>query len=204
MTKAVSIIGAGGHTRSLLELLESCGKQIEGIYDDSYQPGERELIGRYELTGALASLSATETLVLAIGDNQRRAEFFHQYRQQLLEDNLLHRLADCARDVQLGVANQLFANVFVNAQAKLGNNNIINSGAIIEHETEVGSHNHISVGAILCGRVTVGSHCMIGAGATVIDKVSVCDRVIVGANSTVVSSIDRPGVYVGSPARRVK
>lgn len=204
MSESVVLLGAGGHARSLIELLNSCRMEIEGVYDDSFQPGGREMIGSYLLAGSVSALPAGKPIVLAIGDNSQREQMFQRFRGEIVQKNLLHRSAYCAMDVDLGIANQLFANVFVNAQARIGDNNIVNSGAIIEHETEIGSHNHVSVGAVLCGRVAIGDHCMIGAGSVVIDKISICDQVIIGANSTVVSSIEQPGVYVGSPARRVK
>ena len=204
MTNAVAVIGAGGHARSLIGLLESRDYQILGVFDDSYQPGEEELIGGYPLCGTLQMAPGGAPLVLAVGDNERRAELFSRFQASLYLQSLLHVQAFVAKGARLGQVNQLFGNVFVNSQAVLGDNNIINTGAIIEHEAHIGSHNHISVGTILCGRVRVGDCCMLGAGTTVIDKVSICSHVIIGANSTVIKDIVEPGTYVGSPARRVR
>jgi sugar O-acyltransferase (sialic acid O-acetyltransferase NeuD family) len=204
MNDALAVIGAGGHARSLIALLESRSFRILGIFDDSYAPGSEELICGYPLMGSLAQAPAAAPLVLAVGDNDRRAELFARFKARLHRESLLHRQAFVSPGVRLGAANQLFGNVFVNSQAVLGDNNIINTGAIIEHETHIGSHNHISVGTILCGRVTVGDYCMIGAGTTIIDKVSVCSRVVIGAGSSVIKDIIEPGTYVGSPARRVR
>ncbi len=204
MNDMLAMIGAGGHARSLISLLESRSFRIQGIFDDSYAPGIEEQICGYPLLGNLEQALTAAPLVLAIGDNDRRAELFARFRARLHRESLLHQRAFVTPGVRLGAANQLFGNVFVNSQAVLGDNNIINTGAIIEHETRLGSHNHISVGTILCGRVTVGDCCMIGAGTTVIDKVSVCSHVVIGANSTVIKDIAEPGTYVGSPARRVR
>lgn len=204
MTNAVAVIGAGGHARSLIGLLESRGYQIVGVFDDSYLAGEEELIGGYPLTGNMRMAPSGVHLVLAVGDNRQRAELFAQFKTRLHKDTLAHVRAFAAADVRVGDANQFFGNVFINSQVVLGDNNIINTGAVIEHETCIGNHNHVSVGAILCGRVRVGDFCMIGAGATVIDKVTICGNVVVGANSTVVKDITEPGIYVGSPARKVR
>lgn len=204
MSNKVAILGSGGHARSLIELAESCHLDIAAVYDQSFCPDRNEKVGGYLLAGSLDQIPANVQLLLALGDNLKREEMYHRFSANLHRLNVKHQTAYVAADTVLGEANQLFGHVFVNAQVHIGDNNIINTGAIIEHESRVGSHNHISVGAILCGRVAIGDHCMIGAGSVVIDNITVCDHVTVGANSTVTQSIDQPGVYVGSPARRVK
>ena len=203
MKEAVCLVGAGGHARSLIKLLEGGERRISGIYDGSFRSDSHETVGGYPLIGSTENISNQDLLVLAVGDNVKRGALFRNFSPNILKETLLHRCAHVESDVQLGMSNQLFGHTFLNAEASLGDNNIINTGAIIEHECRVGSHNHISVGAVLCGRVTLGDFCMIGAGTVIIDKIKVCSHVIVGANSTVIHDIVDPGTYVGSPARRI-
>lgn len=49
-----------------------------------------------------------------------------------------------------------------------------------------------------------GDNVVIGAGSVIIGPVDICDNVTIGAMSLVNKSITEPGVYVGTPARRVK
>ena len=204
MNKKIHIIGAGGHTRSLQNLIRHCGYQISGIYDDSFDVSNSEHICEILLQGELSSILDQDILTLAIGDNKIRASLFNKYKAQLLLENLIHPTAVIENYVQMRKANQILGGVTINSGASLGDNNIINTKALIEHETTIGSHNHVAVGAILAGRVKVGNCCMIGAGAVVIDKVSICDEVIIGAGSVVLNTITQPGVYVGNPARQIK
>jgi serine acetyltransferase len=44
---------------------------------------------------------------------------------------------------------------------------------------------------------------MIGAGSTVIEGKKIAACCVVGAGATVVHDLTEPGVYVGSPARRI-
>ncbi|NJK98168.1 MAG: hypothetical protein HC905_27580 [Bacteroidales bacterium] len=53
MFDKVSIIGAGGHTRSLLNIIKELGLIIDGIYDDSYEPDRSEIINGYLLKGKI-------------------------------------------------------------------------------------------------------------------------------------------------------
>jgi acetyltransferase-like isoleucine patch superfamily enzyme len=50
----------------------------------------------------------------------------------------------------------------------------------------------------------VGSFSMIGAGATVIQGRKIVAGCVVGAGATVVSDLAEPGVYAGTPARRIR
>nr|NQU94576.1 acetyltransferase [Bacteroidota bacterium] len=202
--KKVAILGAGGHTRSLINLLETNHVSIFGIYDDSFDPEKNETISTYRVLGRLSDLDIICDIVLSYGDNTLREKLYQEYQRRLLTKNLIHPTALHEKHVILGNSNQVFAQVIINSHAHVGNNNIINTRALLEHEVHVGDHNHISVGSILCGRVKIGNRCFIGAGAVVIDKITIADDVIIGANSVVINDIYEPGTYVGNPVRRIK
>jgi UDP-N-acetylbacillosamine N-acetyltransferase len=200
--KKIYLIGAGGHTRSLINLLELNGLKIIGIYDDNFIIGE--VINGYSVLGTLSEVKKENTLVLAVGDNCKREQLFKEYYKYLYKDTIIHPSSIIEKRVEMGCCNQVFAGAYINSNVKLGDNNIINTKCVLEHEVVLGSHNHISVGAVLCGRTKIGDRCFIGAGAVVIDKLHICDDVIVGAGSVVIKDINVPGTYVGSPAREAK
>lgn len=202
--KKVAIIGAGGHTRSLMNLLEYNYFKIVGIFDDSFEISRAEFINAYPLTGKIDDFPKDVAVVLSIGDNYLRAEFFRKFKPYVVKDNLIHPKSVIEKNVILGIANQIFAYVYINSNVEICDNNIINTGAIIEHEVKIGYNNHISVNSTLCGRVRIGNNCFIGAGAVVIDKLTIQDNVTIGANSVVISDIAESGVYAGNPARRVE
>ncbi|MDA7803423.1 acetyltransferase [Crocinitomix sp.] len=203
--KTLQIIGAGGHTRSLLSLLDELDcYNIEGVYDNSYAKFPDEIIGNYHLKGNLNALSATkELLVVSIGNNAKRKAFVDQFSDCLLKENLISKFAIIRDDVVFGFSNQIFPQVFINSLATVGNHCIVNSKALIEHESSIGDFCHIAVGAIICGRVKVGNNCMIGAGSVIKNNIKICDDVIIGAGAVVVNNIDSPGTYVGNPLRRI-
>lgn len=206
MKKIIYLIGAGGHARSLLNLLELNRFIVSGIFDNSFQKDRRELISGYILKGKIKDIAVAlhPTLVLAIGNNKERERLFHTFSSQLLHDNVIHPTAQIERQVTIGRSNQIFARAYINTHVRIGDNNILNTGCIIEHESKIGNHNHISVGAILCGRVTVRNRCFIGAGSVVIDKIKIGDDITVGANSVVVEDLKVRGVYAGNPARKMR
>ncbi len=200
----VIIIGAGGHLRSFLNLLDSNKYDITGIYDNSFKKENKEVIGKTPVRGTLADIITDQRIFLAIGDLDTKAQLITTFSSQLISHNLFHSKAIIEDHVFVNQRNHVFAGALINSYVSLGNDNIINSGAIIEHETTIGNNNHISIGAILGGRVSIGDNCFIGAGAVIIDKVSIGNHVTIGANSVVISSITEPGVYVGNPVKKIK
>lgn len=206
MNKNIIIIGAGGHLRSLINLLDDYRDQIIGIVDESYNPDakEKEIICGFELVGDFNAIRSGNKIILAVGDIKKREEYLNCFSAQVIKENLIHRNALIENKAELGEGNQLFGGVIINSYAKIGNNNIINTKALIEHESRIGSHCHISVGSIICGRASVGDRCFIGAGSVVIDKIKICDDVTIGANSVIIEDINKPGIYAGNPAKKIK
>lgn len=200
--ESIYVVGAGGHTRSLINLLELNLYLIKGIYDDNFQ--ENEEINGYKLLGRVSDIKEDAKIVLSIGDNQKRKGFYKKYYKRVLKKNLIHPKSIIEKRVMMGDSNQIFADVYINSNVTIGENNILNTRCLIEHEVIVGAHNHISLGVLVCGRAIIGNRCFIGVGTNVIDRVRICDDVIIGANSVVIEDINESGIYVGSPARKIK
>ncbi len=49
----------------------------------------------------------------------------------------------------------------------------------------------------------IGNQVSIGSNATIL-PVDICDRVVIGAGAVVTKSINKPGIYVGNPAKMIK
>ncbi len=201
----ISIIGAGGHTRSSITLLKSHFTNSKyKIFDDSFIVGINEYISGIQVAGKIKDMDPNTFVFLSIGDNLKRKIFFNLFNNQLIKQSIFHTSVSIEENVKIGDANQFFANSYINSYSIIGDNNIFNTSSIIEHEVKIGSHNHISIGVKICGRVTIGNNCMIGAGAIIIDKVTICNDVIVGAGAVVTKDIRQSGTYVGIPARKIK
>ena len=52
--------------------------------------------------------------------------------------------------------------------------------------------------------IIIGANCWIATEAYINMGVTICDEAIIGARSSVFKSIDNPGVYIGTPAKKVK
>lgn len=80
----------------------------------------------------------------------------------------------------------------------------IGSLSAIGHNACVGKDNLLTSRVSIGGSVVSGENCWFGMGSMVSDNVTLCDNVFLGCGAVVIQSIDRPGVYVGNPARFMK
>lgn len=200
-TEKFTVLGAGGHARSVIALLQSIQKQVLAVVDPAARAGEYILgVPVYPFENAVIS---DQSLVLAIGDNRERAAKLQQFCSAVYSLPLIHASAEVHAQAQIGPASLCFSGCYLGPEVRIGQNNLINTRAILEHEVQIGDHNHVSVAAVLLGRVTLGSFCFIGAGAVIRDSVSICDGVTIGANAYVAKSITEPGIYAGVPARKL-
>jgi len=200
----VTVIGAGGHSRSLIALLSACKITVERVLDISVEQGE-QILGIPVADISCNNLELfDQSAVIAIGDNAKRRSVLLEFEKSIYPKPLVHPSAFIDSSSKLDSFCQVFAGAYVGPLAEVGNNVIVNTYAIVEHEAMVGEDSHIAVGAKILGRAKVGKRCFIGAGAVIKDNVSVCDDVTIGANSFVNKSINKPGVYVGAPVRKLK
>lgn len=208
--KPLILIGGGGHCKSAIDVIEAEGSfEVVGITDQKEKIGES--INGYEI----------------IAEDARLPELIKKYKNclvtvgQLKDPSLKIKLYDMAKNAgaqfpviisphayvsgrsTLGEGTIVFHRAVVNTNVDIGVNCIINTGSIIEHDSTVGSHTHIAPGAIVNGHCRVGNKVLIGSGAVMLQQTSVGDRAVIGANSTVNRSVDQPGIYSGSPIRRV-
>lgn len=122
--------------------------------------------------------------------------------------------------------NGYFINIFGNGKLKCGEGSYISyfTRIYIEDGTELAIGNDVSIGhnvriytskvstgdlihkgikIIVPGDVKIGNNVLITANVYVGPGVEICSNVVIGANSVVTKSITEPGVYSGSPARRI-
>ena len=199
MKSKVHVIGAGGHARAVIGLLQDLDIEVVNFHDSKILDDEN-ICG---VLGTTQPVPDNGCVVLGIGDNQLRKERFQLMSEQI-GNVFIHPTAYTSNSCTIGKGSILFPKTIINTLAVIGENCIINSGAIVEHEAVVGSHSHISVGANVCGRAKIGESCFIGAGAIVKDQVCITNNVILGAGAVVIKDIVEPGVYIGIPAKKIK
>jgi len=197
MNKTFTIIGAGGHAKVVIEIIEEMGGVIKSINDSS--PAIKELFG-YAVTDQL--LSGGSDIIIAIGNNSRRKKIAESITGFF--GKAIHPKAHLSSRTQIGEGSMVMAGATVNSQAKLGKHVIINTNASVDHECVLADFVHISPGASLGGNVTVGEGSHIGIGSSIIQGIHIGKWATIGAGAVVIEDVPDHAVVVGVPGRIIK
>lgn len=196
----ILIYGCGGHSRSVADIILSNNPKADILFvDENARDGEKI----YGFDIVKESSQDAFPYVLALGDNHRRKKKF----EELGGFGLVSVVSKTAHlGWQSVIGKGCFAGNFchIGPEVIIGENTIINNAAVVEHEVRIGRHSHVGPNATISGRCKVGDLVFVGVGATVKDYVEICSDVVIGAGATVVKNIVEPGVYVGTPAKRIK
>jgi len=205
--KELVIIGCGGHGRTVLDVvLDNDPEARVSFVDDHAEPGEIiETVnpGRvFEISRQLEPNSNQEFFV-AIGNNLHRREVTNTLGELSLATII-------AKDATIGIDAKIAAGAFighlavVGPFAKVGRGALINTRSHISHESEVGNFSQLTLDVTVGGRAIIGSNVYVGMRACIFDGKKISDDIKVGAGSIVTRDLEKPGTYIGVPARLVR
>lgn len=220
-TKAVIVVGAGGHGYVVADALLAAGVQVLGFIDeDTTRHGdqllglpilggdrtlERHAPGDVRLANGIGGIGG----IGAVGASRAAGEAGLRERVQLrLEGHgwafagVRHPSAIVAPSAQVDGSAQLLAGSVVQPGARIGRGAIVNTRSVVEHDSVVGAFAHVAPGAVLCGGVVLGDGVHVGAGAVVRQGVRIAAGAVIGVGAAVVCDCGG-GTWVGVPARPV-
>lgn len=195
--KKVVIIGAGGHSKVIADIIRKNGDSVVGFLDDDSS--------KNGILGAVKTCVEYDDcyFIIAVGNNAVRKSIAEEYNR-LKYYTAIHPGAVIGENVNIGAGTVVMANAVINPSASIGKHCIINTASVVEHDCILESYVHISPGAVLCGTVSIGENTHIGANATVRNNISIAPDTVIGVGAAVVKNIDRSGVYAGIPAVELK
>jgi sugar O-acyltransferase (sialic acid O-acetyltransferase NeuD family) len=190
------LIGAGGHARSCIDVIEQQGQYLIAGLVGLPEQKHTQRFG-YPV---IASDDTLEDLahsyryaLITIGQIQTAEHRLRLYQQAVQcgfqMPAIIASTAHVSRYALIGAGSIVMHGAIVNAGARVGNNCIINTRALIEHDTIIEDHCHISTGTILNGDVTVGPGSFIGSGCVVKEGISIGKSCLVGMGLTLRHSL---------------
>ncbi|MFH1798622.1 MAG: acetyltransferase [Candidatus Omnitrophota bacterium] len=210
MKEKIVLIGAGGHCRACIDVIESEGRyEIVGIVDIKEKLAQL-VLGRkiFANDNDLPDLvKKHKNFMITLGQiksSKKRIKLFEKVRELGGKfPVIISPLAYVSTHAVIGDGTIIMHSALVNAGATIGNNCIINTKALIEHDVSIVDNCHISTGSIVNGECKIGSRVFIGSNSVIVNNVKIKEDVIIGAGSIVTKSINETGIYAGVPARRV-
>lgn len=201
MNNRLVIIGAGGHGKVIADNALKNG-YTDICFLDDYATG---VCMDFPIVGTSAKIAdfhdGKTDFVIAVGSNEIRKQIAETYAVNWI--TLVHPSAQIAACVSIGKGTVVMAGVVINSCAVIGEHCIINSSAVVEHDNAIGNYVHISPNAALGGTVRVEDLTHVGIGAVVRNNIRICGRSTIGAGAVVIKNIERPGTYIGVPAKEM-
>jgi sugar O-acyltransferase (sialic acid O-acetyltransferase NeuD family) len=186
----IILIGAGGHCRSCIDVIEMEGRfTVAGVVDRP-DSGIVSVLG-YPVLGVDSDLSNLRKqyafALVAVGQIKSptvRIQLFERLKSLGFELPIIQSSrAYVSKHAKVGAGTIVMHDALINTGASVGENCIINSKALIEHDAIVGSHCHISTGAIVNGEVSIGTRTFFGSNAVSVHGVSISEDSFVRAGS---------------------
>jgi sugar O-acyltransferase (sialic acid O-acetyltransferase NeuD family) len=200
METKVTLFGASGHSKVIIDILKCNSVAIASIIDDN--PKTNTILGLPVVKNNANDFSAVESMIISIGNNKVRQRISCQIDVNYC--NAIHPTAILSKAVTLGKGTVIMAGAIINPNAFIGNHCIINTGAVIEHDCHIADFVHISPSVSLAGNVQIAEGAHVGIGATVIQGIKIGKWVTIGAGAVIIKDVPDFAVVVGNPGKIIK
>jgi len=194
----VYLIGASGHAKVIVEILEQQEIYIGGLQDAN--PAIKSLLN-YDVYPEFPTFfdPNDDEIIISIGNNSIRKKLATSLAYKYI--SAIHPNTNISKRAKIGQGTVIMAGVSINSDTKIGKHAIINTNASIDHDCILENYVHISPNAALAGNVHVGEGTHIGIGACIIQGVKIGKWCTIGAGSVIIKDIPDGTTVVGNPGR---
>ena len=138
MKREVFIIGAGGHSKVIANVINKSGDIVKGFLDDYIEVGtviikkvNYKVIGRIEDIIHLQIKYPNAEFIIGIGNNKIRKEIAEKYEEILKFYTAIDPSSQIALDVEIGEMTHIGSGAIVKNNIKICNNCTIGAGAVV-------------------------------------------------------------------------
>ncbi|MBS6559183.1 MAG: NeuD/PglB/VioB family sugar acetyltransferase [Clostridiales bacterium] len=202
--KKLILIGAGGHSKSVVDSIEKLQYKLCGFIDENKKGVHLGLPIFGTQIEDIPNYKEFSYFV-SIGDVGYRKMWFDKIIDKGLNViNIIDSSAIISSSARIGIGNFVGKMAVINADAEIGNNNIINTKALIEHECKVGDHNHLSTNSVINGNVIVEDSIFMGSSSVCNGQLKIGHGSVIGSGSVIIEDVPEMVTVVGVPARVIK
>jgi sugar O-acyltransferase (sialic acid O-acetyltransferase NeuD family) len=196
--KQILLVGAGGHARSCIDVIESEDRFLIAGLVGLPEEVNTHILG-YPVLGAdcdlpqlLGEYGQALITVGQIKSPEPRISLFHFLTESgCALPPIVSPHAHVSAHATLAEGTIVMHGAVVNAGASVGKNCIINSQALVEHDVVIEDHCHISTAAAVNSGVRVGKGTFVGSGSCVRQCVQIGEHCLIGMGQSVLK--DCPG-----------
>jgi sugar O-acyltransferase (sialic acid O-acetyltransferase NeuD family) len=198
--KRIGVVGNGGFAREIICSLP------KGSYDIFVNQKFINKENQHQVKALEAIDINKYKVLLCIGDSHVRksiVESLPSSTEYITYIDQHAKILDIS-SVRIGKGSIVCAGSILTTNIDLGDFSQVNLNTTVGHDVRAGSYLTTSPGVHISGETTIGKHVYLATGCVIRNKVSLTDDVTIGMNSVVNKDITLPGVYVGSPVKKIK
>ena len=208
----IVLIGAGGHAKVIIDIVQREQKHtIVGLIDYQ-QPFEQEVNGVLVIgsDSDLPSLSKSMKFdhgILCIYDNFVRQKIRNKVIDVLPNFGFvtaIHPNACISSLVEIGVGTVVMGGVTINSNCQIGEHCILNTNSSIDHDCVMDNFSSIGPGVNFGGNVKIGALSYVGIGSAVSHNVTIGKNSVIGGLSFVNKNVGDCELGYSSPYRIVR
>ena len=195
-SKKIILIGAGGHAKACIEVIESAGEfSIAQIVGQSSEIGSTVLGYVVKHTDADLALLREEYEYAFIGIGQmHNPEPRREIHSNLLNlgyqmPTIISKHAIVSSKAKIGTGSIVMNGAILNSDCTVGTNVIINSSALLEHDVFVGDDCHISTRVTINGNSRIGQGTFLGSGTVIRNGIEIGENSFVDMGSVITESL---------------
>lgn len=209
--KKLAIIGTRDLAYQITHFVTSDNQyNVVGYIDDLEPKGkiinERPVICSTQECEEYYKKGMFDCVIIGIGYSRfdLRKSIYEELKGKVPFGTFIHSTCYVDPTAKIGEGCVIYPRCILDMNADIRPNVFINWGSGIGHDAIMHSHSFIAANVLIAGLSEVGEKCMIGNGTTFIDHIHVCNDVTIGGGATVVKNITEPGIYVGTPAKKLE
>jgi sugar O-acyltransferase (sialic acid O-acetyltransferase NeuD family) len=194
MIKKLIMLGAGGHAKSCLNVIEQ-DKQYKIFYIFDKNKNITS-INNYEVFHNLNIIKKSNKNlygIVSVGQIHSakvRIKLFKEIiKLKIIPEKIISKNSLISKFSNIGAGTIIMNNCNINANSEIGENCIINTGSIIEHDVTIESHCHVSTGVIINGGVSIGKGSFVGSGSIICHGVNIKENSFIPMGSVIKKNV---------------
>lgn len=198
----IYLYGASGHAKVVIDILNSMGVKIIGLFDDN--PNIKFLLNYPVVRNYSQCLNKNDSLIITIGVNATRQKIVNSLPSDINYGVAIDASALISDSASIGSGTVVMQGTIIQSSTIIGRHCIINTQASVDHDCVIKDYVHISPNSCLCGGVSIGEGTQVGAGAVIIPGIKVGKWSLIAAGAVVIEDVPDNVLVLGNPARVIK
>lgn len=126
----------------------------------------------------------------------------NMYGCQIGDEAFVGPFVEIQKNVKIGKRTRIQSHTFICELVTIGNDCFVGHGVMFINDT-FSDGGPAGGDQSLWKKTNIGNNVSIGSNATIL-PVNIADNVVIGAGTVVTKNIEKPGVYAGNPAKKIR